>query len=77
LLLFTEAARRLPYSLLGFLQYIAPSMQFLLAVLVYGETLTTAHIICFGAIWTALAIFSLDGWRRSAATRRQAAEGLA
>ena len=72
LLLFTAAARRLPYSLLGFLQYIAPSMQFLLAVLLYGETLTTAHIICFSAIWTALAIFSLDGWRRSAANRREA-----
>jgi len=77
LLLFTAAARRLPYSLLGFLQYIAPSMQFLLAVLLFGETLTTAHIICFGAIWTALAIFSLDSWRRSAAVRRQAAQGLA
>jgi chloramphenicol-sensitive protein RarD len=77
LLLFTEAARRLPYSLLGFLQYIAPSMQFLFAVLVFGEKLTTAHIICFGAIWTALAIFSLDSWGRAAAGRRRAAEGLA
>jgi len=77
LLLFTAAARRLPYSLLGFLQYIAPSMQFLFAVLVFGEKLTTAHIICFGAIWTALALFSLDTWRRSAVGRRTAAEGLA
>jgi chloramphenicol-sensitive protein RarD len=77
LLLFTAAARRLPYSLLGFLQYIAPSMQFLFAVLVFGERLTTAHIICFGAIWTALAIFSVDTVRRSAATRRHAAKGLA
>lgn len=71
LLLFTAAARRLPYSLLGFLQYIAPSMQFLLAVLVFGERLTGAHIICFAAIWTALAIFSADGWRRAAAARRE------
>jgi chloramphenicol-sensitive protein RarD len=61
LLLFTGAARRLPYSTLGFLQYIAPSLQFLLAVLAFGEPLTTAHMICFGAIWTALAIFTLDG----------------
>jgi chloramphenicol-sensitive protein RarD len=52
-------------------------MQFLFAVLVFGEKLTTAHIICFGAIWTALAIFSLDTWRRSAVGRRTAAEGLA
>jgi chloramphenicol-sensitive protein RarD len=79
LLLFTEAARRLPYSLLGFLQYIAPSLQFLLAVLVFGEVLTTAHVIAFGAIWTALAIFSADGWRRAAQARRQRrlAESLA
>lgn len=63
LLMFTAAARRLPYSTLGFLQYLAPSLQFLLAVLVFGEPLTTAHMFCFGAIWTALAIFTLDGWR--------------
>jgi chloramphenicol-sensitive protein RarD len=65
LLLFTAAARRLPYSTLGFLQYIAPSLQFLLAVLAFGEPLTTAHMLCFGAIWAALAIFTLDGWRAS------------
>jgi chloramphenicol-sensitive protein RarD len=65
LLLFTAAAKRLPYSTLGFLQYIAPSIQFLLAVFVFGEALTTAHLICFGAIWTALAIFTLEGWRLS------------
>lgn len=67
LLLFTAAARRLPYSTLGFLQYIAPSLQFLLAVLAFGEPLTTAHVICFGAIWTALAIFSIEGWRAAKA----------
>lgn len=63
LLLFTAAAKRLPYSTLGFLQYVAPSLQFLLAVLVFGEPLTTAHIICFGAIWVALAIFVGEGLR--------------
>lgn len=77
LLLFTAAAQRLPLSTLGFLQYIAPSLQFLGAVLLFGETLTTSHIICFAAIWTALAIFSADGWQRSLAARRRAAEGLA
>jgi chloramphenicol-sensitive protein RarD len=75
LLLFTAAAKRLPYSTLGFLQYIAPTLQFLLAVLVYGETLTLAHIICFGAIWTALVIFAVDGLRMGrAAARARAAE---
>jgi chloramphenicol-sensitive protein RarD len=63
LLLFAAAAKRLPYSTLGFLQYIAPSIQFLLAVLLFGERLTLAHIICFAAIWGALIIFAADGLR--------------
>ncbi len=63
LLLFTAAARRLPYSTMGFLQYIAPSIQFLLAVLAFGEPLTRAHALCFGAIWTALVLISFDGLR--------------
>lgn len=71
LLLFTAAAKRLPYSTLGFLQYIAPSLQFLLAVALYGEHLTVPHVICFGTIWTALVIFASDSFRRA---RLQAAE---
>lgn len=67
LLLFTAAARRLPYSTLGFLQYIAPSLQFLLAVLAFNEPLTLPHIVCFGAIWSALAIFSFEGFRAARA----------
>ena len=70
LLLFTAAAKRLPYSTLGFLQYIAPSIQFLLAVLLFGEALTPAHMLCFGAIWTALLIFAVDGWRLGLASAR-------
>jgi chloramphenicol-sensitive protein RarD len=75
LLLFTAAAKRLPYSTLGFLQYVAPSMQFLLAVLAFGEPLTAAHILCFGAIWAALAIFVFEGVRlgRAATRARRAA----
>ncbi len=75
LLLFTAAARRLPYSTLGFLQYLAPSLQFLLAVLAFGEPLTRAHAICFGAIWTALALFTFDGLR-AARRARLAAAGM-
>ncbi len=63
LLLFAAAARRLPYSTLGFLQYIAPTMQFLTAVLLFGEHLSRSHLICFGAIWTALVIFASEGIR--------------
>jgi chloramphenicol-sensitive protein RarD len=57
LLLFTAAAKRLPYSTLGMLQFLAPTLQFLLAVLFYGEAFTAAHAIAFGAIWTALALY--------------------
>ena len=70
LLLFTAAAKRLAYSTLGFLQYIAPSLQFLLAVLVFGERLTVAHMVCFGAIWTALIIFASEGIRKTRAASR-------
>lgn len=68
LLCFTSAARLLPLSTMGFLQYLAPSGQFLLAVLAYDEPLTAAHIVTFGCIWTALAVFSRDQLR--AARRR-------
>ena len=65
LLWFTNAARRLRLATLGFLQYIAPSGQFLLAVGLYGEVFTRAHAISFGCIWTALAIYSVDAAARS------------
>lgn len=57
LLFFTAAARRLKYSTLGMLQFLAPTIQFGLAVLLYGETFTLAHAVAFGAIWTALAFY--------------------
>lgn len=57
LLLFTAAARRLRYSTLGMLQFLAPTLQFLLAVVFYGEAFTIAHAIAFAAIWTALALY--------------------
>jgi chloramphenicol-sensitive protein RarD len=58
LLLFTAAARRLPYSTMGMLQFIAPTLQLLVAVFLYGEAFTRAHAIAFAAIWTALALYS-------------------
>jgi chloramphenicol-sensitive protein RarD len=69
LLLFTAAARRLRYSTLGILQFIAPTMQFLFAVWLYGEPVTRAHAIAFGAIWTAAALYLISTWQgaRSAA----------
>jgi len=56
LLLFTAAAKRLQYSTLGMLQFIAPTLQFLIAVL-YGERVTLAHAVAFPAIWLALALY--------------------
>lgn len=66
LMMFIAAGRRLPYSTLGMLQYITPSLQFLIAVLLFGEVLTMAHLTCFAAIWVALAIFVFHGWRSPA-----------
>ena len=57
LLLFTAAAKRLPYSTLGMLQFLAPTLQFLIAVLLYGEKVTLAHAIAFPAIWAALVLY--------------------
>ena len=56
LLLFTAASKRLPYSTLGMLQFIAPTLQFVIAI-VYGEPLTTAHLVAFPAIWIALGLY--------------------
>jgi chloramphenicol-sensitive protein RarD len=73
LLLFTAAARRLPYSTLGMLQFLAPTLQFLIAVLLYGEKFTAAHAIAFSAIWIALALY-VTALLRSRATLPQAPE---
>lgn len=66
LLCFGQAARRLPLTTLGILQYVAPTLQFLLAVLVRGEPFEFGRAVSFGFIWTALAVFSVDSlvWAR-------------
>lgn len=70
LLLFAAAARRLPLTTLGLLQYIAPTLQFAEAVLVFGEPVGFAHIVTFALIWTGCALYALDGVR-AARTARQ------
>jgi len=57
---FAAAAGRLPLSTLGFFQYLAPTMTFLLAIFVYGEPFYSRQFITFGCIWLALVIFSLE-----------------
>jgi chloramphenicol-sensitive protein RarD len=61
LLLFARAARKVTLATVGILQYIAPTMQFLLGALVYGETFTETRLIGFGTVWTALVVYSLEG----------------
>ncbi|MBN8477149.1 EamA family transporter RarD [Sulfuritalea sp.] len=60
LLLFAVAARRLPLSMIAFLQYIAPSIAFLIAVLVYHEPMDFTRTLAFAAIWSGLAVYSVD-----------------
>lgn len=60
LLLFAAAARRITLTLLGIMQYIAPTIQFLLGVLVYHEPVSGARLIGFGLIWLALAIYTTE-----------------
>jgi chloramphenicol-sensitive protein RarD len=75
LLMFAAAARRLRLSTMGFMQYISPSCQFLLAVLVYREGFGQVHLVAFGLIWTALAVYTIDSYR--AMRRRSLSNGAA
>lgn len=61
LVLFAVAAQRLPMSTLGLLQYLAPTLQFLCGVLLFGEKLGTGQIVSFGIIWLGLVFFAGDG----------------
>jgi chloramphenicol-sensitive protein RarD len=72
LLLFAAAARRLPFSTLGLVQYLAPTMQLLIGVLLFGEPFTPGRAAGFAAIWLALLLLALEGlgnaWRSSHAS---------
>lgn len=57
LLLFSMGARRLPYSTVGMVQYLAPSLQLISAVYLFGEPFTATHVVTFGCIWTALGLY--------------------
>jgi chloramphenicol-sensitive protein RarD len=67
LLSFAAAARRLPLSTLGFLQYLSPTIQFLLAVFAYHEPFDAARLSAFALIWAALAVFAVHTARRGKA----------
>jgi chloramphenicol-sensitive protein RarD len=63
LLMFAAAARRMPYATLGLLQYIAPSLQFAEAVLLFGEPIRPVHMVTFALIWTGCALYAWDSLR--------------
>ena len=63
LLFFGAAARQLRLSTMGILQYLSPTIQFLLAVVAFREPFSTAQIVSFGCIWTAIVIYTADSYR--------------
>jgi chloramphenicol-sensitive protein RarD len=65
LVLFGAAAKRIPLSTIGLLQYLAPTLQFLIGVAVYGEELGTDRLIGFLFVWAALIVYSVDGFQAS------------
>jgi chloramphenicol-sensitive protein RarD len=75
LLLFANAARRIPLSTIGLLQYLTPLMQLAIGVFVYDEDMPPARLAGFVIVWVALAVFTADGLRHArTATRRAVGE---
>ena len=74
LLLFAAAARRIPLSMLGLIQYVTPTLQLLTGVLVYGEPFGSVRAIGYAAIWVALALYSFEGLRATILATRRARE---
>ena len=64
MLLFTACARKLPLNIVGFLQYISPSISLMIGVLIYGEQFTGTTAAAFGCIWAGLALFIWSQLRR-------------
>lgn len=71
LVLFAKAANSIPLTMLGFIQYVSPTIALLLGVFAYGEPFTTAHAVCFGCIWAGLALASIDTIRKSHAASNE------
>jgi chloramphenicol-sensitive protein RarD len=77
LLLFAAAARRIPLSTVGLLQYLTPLMQLAIGVFVYDEPMPPARLAGFVIVWVALAVFTADSLRHArAGSRRPAAESV-
>ena len=61
---FARGARRIPLSMIGFFQYLAPTISLLLGIFVFKEPFTTTHLVSFGLIWVALIIYTITQVRR-------------
>ncbi|NLF03743.1 MAG: EamA family transporter RarD [Actinomycetales bacterium] len=70
LLCFAAATRRLPLSVVGLVQYLTPTMQLLVAVLVFHEAMPAARWWGFALVWVALALLGVDGWRTARRAHR-------
>jgi len=78
LLIFAAGARRLPLNVTGMLQYIAPTMTFVLAVWYFHESMPAGRWVGFGFVWIALVLFTIDAWRiRPGGSRAQRAKAAA
>lgn len=75
LLFFAAAARRVPLSVLGLLQYLTPVLQFLTGVLLYDEPMPASRLAGFALIWVALALLTFDSLRTRRAARREPDQG--
>lgn len=62
LLMFASAAKQIPLTVVGLLQYIAPTLQFLIGVFLYNEPFDRSHFIGFAIVWVALIIFMVEGY---------------
>jgi chloramphenicol-sensitive protein RarD len=76
LLFFAAAARRLPLSLLGLVQFVAPVLQFLVGVFILGEPMPPERWVGFGLVWVALVILTTDMVITGRAPRRASPEPL-
>lgn len=71
LILFATAANSIPLTLLGFLQYLSPTIALLIGVFLNGEPFTLAHAVCFGCIWCGLALVGADAIRSARKQRER------
>ncbi len=70
LLMFSAAARQIPLSMIGILQYLAPSLQFSIGVWVYGESFPTYKLVGYSFIWSALLVYTIEGLRHQQKSRK-------